>query len=148
MKRAGRIGISFLVIASVAAVAATVSHEAPAQAASLSRGNLTMASANSARTDSAPGFPANTFAAHAVSSSDDGLVVAFISTTPAEQIVNDPIQVNNPLEPAFGVTDTNGVADVFVWDARIPPPIGPVTTLVSWNAARNGAGGGEADPAS
>src|SRR5262249_8429003 len=52
---------------------------------------------------------------------------------PAEQLVTDPLQTGQ-------VTDTNNAEDVFVWDSRVPAPLGPVVSLVSRNATHTGAG--------
>ena len=118
-----------------------LSASTPAGAGSRSEGNFTMVSANKAGTDSAPGN--GTFGAEQASISADGKVVAFVSKTPAELLVNDPLQL-----AAGTVTDTNGVEDVFVWDSRVPAPVGPVVTLVSWNKTHTGAAGGNVNPRS
>src|SRR6478672_3561989 len=64
----------------------------PAGAGSRSQGPITMVSANKDGTDSAP-TPGGTFGAEQVSVSDDGKVVAFVSKSPAETLVNDPVQL-------------------------------------------------------
>src|SRR4051812_15504001 len=114
----------------------------PAVAGSRSQGPITMVSANKDGSDSAP-TPGGTFGAEQVSVSDDGAVVAFVSKSPAETLVNDPVQL-----AAGTVTDTNGVEDVFVWDSRVPAPVGPVVTLVSGNVTHTGAAGGNVNPRS
>lgn len=122
--------VALALLASTVVVVIQTSQQAGA--GSLSQGSLTMVSANKDRTDSAA-TPGGTFGSDQVAISDDGKVVAFVSKTPAELLVNDPVQL---------AAGTNGVEDVFVWDSRVPAPIGPVTTLVSWNASHTGTGGG------
>ncbi|MCU1358338.1 MAG: outer rane adhesin like protein [Acidimicrobiales bacterium] len=100
----------------------------PALAGSLSNGALTMVSTRADGT-AGPALP-TTFGADQEAISEDGKVIAFVSPIPAEQLVTDPIQTSH-------VTDTNGESDVFVWDSRVPAPIGPIVSLVSWNKDHN-----------
>jgi len=97
----------------------------------LSHGSLTMVSTRADGT-SGPALP-NTFGADEEAISDDGKVIAFVSPIPADQLVTDPVQTGH-------VTDINDAPDVFVWDSRVPAPIGPIVTLVSWNKNHNGTG--------
>ena len=83
---------------------------------------------------SGPALP-STFGADEEAISDDGKVIAFVSPIPADQLVTDPAQTGL-------VADNNGKPDVFVWDSRVPSPVGPIVTLVSWNKTHTGTGDG------
>ena len=98
---------------------------------SLSHGSLTMVSTRADGT-SGPALP-DTFGADEEAISDDGKVIAFVSPIPADQLVTDPAQTGH-------VSDTNDAPDVFVWDSRVPSPLGPIVSLVSWNATHTGTG--------
>jgi hypothetical protein len=135
MKRKAPLTLLTLALLASTVVVVGVIQSTKANAGSLTQGSVTMVSANKDRSDSAPG--SGTFGSDETAISEDGKVVAFVSKTPAEQLVNDPVQLG-----LGTVTDTNGVEDIFVWDSRVPPPVGPVTTLVSWNASHTGTGGG------
>ena len=95
------------VVALAATFTVAIATHAPQAGAtgSLSSGSLTMVSTHSDGT-SGPQLP-STFGADQEAISDDGKVIAFVSPIPAEQLVTDPLQTGL-------VTDTNGVADVFV----------------------------------
>src|SRR4051794_14450481 len=128
--------IAAALLAAVLPFALVLSQATPVSAGSRSHGKYTMVSANKDGSDSAA-TPGGTFGADQAAISDDGKVVAFVSKSPAETLVNDPVQL-----AAGTVTDTNNVEDVFVWDSRVPAPVGPVVTLVSWNKTHTGTGDG------
>ncbi|MDT4951197.1 MAG: hypothetical protein QOJ37_3792, partial [Pseudonocardiales bacterium] len=108
-----------------------VTQGASAQAAGpLSHGSLTMVSTLA---DGTSGPSLSTAGADHQSISDDGKVIAFSSPVPAQLLVTDPTQTGH-------VNDTNGVDDVFVWDSRVPSPIGPIVSLVSINNTKTGSG--------
>ena len=121
--------MSFALAVSLAVVVAA--HQTSASAGALSRGDLTMVS-TLANGSTGPALP-STEGADEEAVSEDGKVVAFTSTVPADKLVTDPTQIGH-------VSDTNGVDDVFVWDSRIPAPLGPVVSLVSQNATKTGTG--------
>ncbi|HEY4347551.1 MAG TPA: Calx-beta domain-containing protein [Gaiellaceae bacterium] len=116
-------------LAGVISVALVAGQPFADAAGSLSKGSLTMISTRADGT-SGPALP-NTFGADEEAISDDGKVIAFISPIPAEQLVSDPLQTGL-------VNDTNDASDVFVWDSRVPSPLGPIVTLVSWNKTHTG----------
>jgi hypothetical protein len=106
----------------------------------LTHGSTTMVS-TLANGTSVPALPAS-IGASEVAISDDGKVVAFTSDVPAEELVTDPLQTGH-------VTDNNtgkaggGISsglDVFVYDSRVPSPLGPIISLVSWNSSHTGTG--------
>jgi hypothetical protein len=120
---------AFALVTSFAVVLAI--HQSSASAGALSRGNLTMVSTLADGT-TGPALP-TTEGADQEAISEDGKVVAFTSKVAAQLIVTDPTQTNH-------VTDTNDADDVFVWDSRVPAPLGPVVSLVSQNASKTGTG--------
>src|SRR4051812_26741025 len=105
------------------ATVATVTAPSAEAASYLSSGNLTMVSTRADGT-SGPSFPGQT-AADEVAISDDGKVIAFTSPIPAPELVTDPAQTGQVTDNNNGAPALADRMDVFVWDSRVPAPVGP-----------------------
>jgi len=147
--RRGRKAVSVVFVASIASAGiVSLPNDDVAQASGpLSNGatSTTMVS-TLANGTSVPTIPAN-FGASEVAVSEDGKVVAFTSDVPAEELVTDPLQTGHVHDNNTGVNfgAISAGLDVFVYDSRVPSPLGPIVSLVSWNSSHTGTGNGPAD---
>ncbi|MDT4925331.1 MAG: hypothetical protein QOG01_3044, partial [Pseudonocardiales bacterium] len=102
----------------------------------LTSGSLTMVSTHADGTSGTN--PGTTEGANEVAISDDGSVVAFTSTVPAEELVTDPLQVGHVTDNNTGSGGPDSGLDVFVYQKL--PVLGAIVSLVSSNASHTGTG--------